>query len=362
MMSKPYLPTSRQAVIEDVDGKPKIAEIPMPELIPGTVLIKTEVVALNPSDYKMGASFPSPGAVIGNDFAGTVIAVAEGTETEIKPGDIVFGGSHGSNPGNPESGAFATYVRAPADVVLRLYPESRLTMKSAATFGVALATCSLSLWGQDALGLQATPYEPSAERFPVLVYGGSTATGTVAIQLLKLSGLDPIATCSPRNFDLVRAAGATAVFDYADPHSMDRIKEYTKGQLKNVLDCISDPQSVEFCYNAIARVGGRYVSLEYVPDELLARRRAVNASFVMAYEIVGEEVKLPGAYGKPADDVKRELGASCFAMFEGLLREGKLRPHPIEQLERGLHGVLDGLALLKSGSVSGRKLVAVLSP
>lgn len=46
----------------------------------------------------------------------------------------------------------------------------------------------------------------------MLVYGGSTATGTIATQLLELSGYDPIATCSPRNFDLVRSRGASAVF------------------------------------------------------------------------------------------------------------------------------------------------------
>ena len=72
----------------------------------------------------------------------------------------------------------------------------------------------------------------------------------------------------------------------------------------------------------MARVGGRYVSLELVPDEMLAKRRAVHARLVMAFEILGEEVKLPGGYGKPADPEKRELGVRLFSMFQRLLNEG----------------------------------------
>lgn len=351
---------SRRALAQDHNGNPQLVDLPMPALLPGTILVKTQAVALNPSDYKMGAAFPTEGAVIGNDFAGVVVAVAEGTNTTLNVGDTVFGGSHGSNPGNRESGAFATYIRASSDVVMRLDPACGLSIEQAATFGVALATCTLALWGADALDLKATPETPAQQSIPVLVYGGSTATGTIAIQLLRLSGFDPITTCSPRNFGYVRAAGASAVFDYADPTTPAAIKTHTKGQLKHVLDCISDAQSVEACYSSIARLGGRYTSLELVPDALLARRRAIEASFVMAYQIVGEEVQLPGGYGKPADDVKRELGARFFKMFGRLLQRGELRPHPVQQMADGFDGILDGLSLLKSGTVSCTKLVVAL--
>ena len=37
-------------------------------LKPGTGLVETIIVALNPGDYKMGAAFPIPGAVIDMDF------------------------------------------------------------------------------------------------------------------------------------------------------------------------------------------------------------------------------------------------------------------------------------------------------
>jgi NADPH:quinone reductase-like Zn-dependent oxidoreductase len=182
----------------------------------------------------------------------------------------------------------------------------------------------------------------------------------VAIQLLKLSGFDPIAICSPANFELVRMYGATAAFDYTNPQTAAKVKAHSGGRLKHALDCISDKQSVECCYAAMSRVGGRYVSLEFVPDELLARRRAIHANFVLGFEVSGEGTKLPGAYGKPADPEKRELGKRCFAMYQRLVDEGKVRPHPTQLLEGGLGGVLEGLALLKSGSISGMKLVVNL--
>ncbi|RYP08469.1 hypothetical protein DL764_001895 [Monosporascus ibericus] len=354
------IPSTRRAITEDADGKGKIVNIPVPDLIPGTVLIKTKAVALNPGDYKIGAAFPAPGAVVGHDFAGTIVAIANGTETDLRPGDMVCGVSNGSDPGTPENGAFASYLRTFAPQVMRLASTSNTSIEQAATLGLALATCTLVFWGADALDLPATPEQPAQTRQPILVYGGSTATGTIAIQLLRLSGFEPIATCSPRNFDLARARGATAVFDYADPATPAAIKKHTGDRLKYVLDCISDEHSVDMCYAAMARVGGRYTSLEVVPDELLAKRRAIKASFVMAFEISGYGTHFPGSYAKPADLSKRELGVRFFPMYQRLLSEGKLRTHPTQRLEDGLESVLDGLALLKSGSVSGKKLVVFL--
>ncbi|KAI2620572.1 putative zinc-binding dehydrogenase family oxidoreductase [Hypoxylon sp. NC1633] len=359
--SREDIPEFRQAITQDEEGRPQLATIPVPELVPGTILIKPTVVALNPSDCKMGAAFPTPGAVVGCDFAGTVVGIAHDTATDLVLGDPVYGVSNGSDPGNPENGAFATYLRAPAEWVMRLTSgNDATTLERAATLGTALATCTLSFWGTETLNLAGTPEKPTQTPLPVLVYGGSTATGTIAIQLLRQSGLNPIATCSPRNFDLVRASGASAVFDYADPNTAMAIKKHTGDRLKHVLDCISDPRSVDVCYAAMARVGGWYTSLELVPDELLARRRAVKPSFVMAYELSGQGIRLPGLYGKPADPAKLKLGEHFFPMYERMFNGGKLRTHPTQRLKDGLEGVLEGLALLKSGSMSGKKLVVFL--
>ena len=346
----------QRAIVQDEDGSPKLVEdAPIPELLPGTVLVETTAVALNPFDHKMGAASPSPGAVIGNDFAGTVVAFGTSAEAELAVGDLVCGTVHGSNAADRSNGAFALYLRVPSNLVLRV--PHNLKAEQAATLGLGLATSGIALWGS-ILALECSPDNPTTEAFPVLVYGGSTATGTMAIQLLRLSGLAPIATCSPHNFDLVRDIGASAVFDYTEPDVGTRIREYTNGRLQHVLDCITDRESVACCYASIGRTGGRYVSLEFCPVEWRTRR-AVKAEFVNVLEIFGKALEMSGVYTRPASTEKNEAAVRWYRMFQRLLDEGKLRTHPTQVLSGGLEGILEGLRLLKVNRISGRKLVAL---
>jgi NADPH:quinone reductase-like Zn-dependent oxidoreductase len=356
--STPELPVSQTAIIQDDNGGPKLSDgVPLPTLKAGTIMVKTVAIALNPSDYKMGAAFPTPGALIGMDFSGIVASIHPNTKTDLRIGDPVCGMVAGSNPGDPSNGAFASYIRVRPELLLRVPPD--LPMEQAATLGVGLMTNVMAIWDPSALALTATPESPTEKPFPVLVYGGSTATGTLAIQLLRLSGLEPIVTCSPHNFDLVRARGSSGEVDYVRPDVVEEIKKRTDGRLKYAYDCIADPASVAHCYAAIGRTGGRYVSLEMVPEELRTRR-AVHARVVLGYEGLGEDVPLSKGYESSADPEKLALATQYFRVFQGLLDEGMLKTHPIQKLEGGLSGVLQGLQLLKSGSVSGRKLVASL--
>lgn len=369
----------QRAIVEDASGSPLIvADVVTPALLPGTVLVKTSAVALNPTDYKTGAAFPAPGAVVGMDFAGTIVDVHPDTQTGLALGDQVCGLVYGSNPSARDDGAFAEYVRIHADFLLRvppsLDPRADGQMARAASLGVALATSALALWGPDGLHLTATPDTPAPEpeadaqgrrpaKTPVLVYGGSTACGTIATQLLRLSKLDPIAVCSPQNFDLVKARGVSAVFDRTGTAAevVAAIKAQTGRRLRHVLDCIGDADSVGICYDVMSRVGGRYVALNRVPDSLLGRRRAVKASFFHAAEGLGLEINLPRYLERPASVEKRDLVVKSFAMFQRLLDEDVLKLHPTEVLEpRGLEGILKGMQLLKAGNISGKKLVVLM--
>ncbi|KAI1209523.1 zinc-binding dehydrogenase family oxidoreductase [Annulohypoxylon truncatum] len=352
------LPVSQTAIIQDENGAPKLANgVPLPLLRDGTVMIKTVAVALNPSDNKMGTTFPTPGAIIGMDFSGIIVSIHSNTQTELRIGDRVCGAVHGSNPSEPTNGAFAQYIRARPELLFHVPRD--LTMEQAATLGVGLMTNVLALWDPEALGLVATPESPAEKPFPVLVYGGSTATGTIATQLLRMSGLEPIVTCSPRNFELVQAYGAGSAIDYVRPDVAEEIKKRTNGKLKYAYDCIADSVSVRHCYTAIGRTGGRYVSLEILPEELRTRR-AVHAKFVLGYEGFGEDVALSKGYESSANPEKFALIVKYCRIFQRFLDENALKTHPIQQLNGGLTGVLHGLQLLKSGSVSGKKLVATL--
>lgn len=370
------LPDSQRAVVEDDEGNPRIlSNCPLPPLRPRSALIQIESVGLNPSDFKTGNAFPAPGAIIGRDFVGKIICTAPDSDTSLAPGDRVCGLVHGSNAADRGNGAFAEYVRGDIDFLLRMPAslDTEADRPKAASLGVALVTNALGLWGAEHLGLEATPDSPARARLetqngepqglPVLVYGGSTATGTIAIQLLKLSGLDPIAVCSSPNFELVKSRGASGTFDRNVPAGelSAAIKAHTGGRLRHVLDCIGSPESAAICYSAMSRVGGRYTSLERVPSAVLEKRRAVRASFFHAAEGLGDSLHFHGYLEKAGSQEKRESVAKYFKMYQRLLDSGVLKPHPTQVIEpAGLESVLEGLKTLESGTVSGKKLIVTM--
>lgn len=86
-----------------------------------------------------------------------------------------------------DNGAFAEHVAASDDLLIKLPDETSFT--DAAGFGVGLGTAVLGLFSKRELGIPIERLDVPAigeDQEFVLVAGGSTATGTRAIQLLKL--------------------------------------------------------------------------------------------------------------------------------------------------------------------------------
>jgi NADPH:quinone reductase-like Zn-dependent oxidoreductase len=181
------LPPHQTVIAQDQDGRAAIydnAPLPIPD--PHMVLVKTVTVSINPCDWKMPSRFPTPGARIGCDFAGIVLSIgpdAARIRPELRVGDRICGGIHGSNPIDLPSGSFAEYVAAHADLLLKL-PEEISLAQGAVLGGSVFATLWIALF--DSLGLEGTPDAPfHGDLPPVLVYGGSTSTGTAALQILR---------------------------------------------------------------------------------------------------------------------------------------------------------------------------------
>jgi NADPH:quinone reductase-like Zn-dependent oxidoreductase len=191
-MTPGVLPGRRSAIVcvSNIPGANLAVshDIPLPiPLEAGCVLVRTFAVALNPCDWKMPDRFPAIGSVGGSDFAGTIVALSddiEETHPSLAIGDRVCGAVHGFDPSDPRTGSFSNFVLATADILLKV-PEGVGWQDAAAIGGTGIATLGIAFHQHLLPGLSlCAPYSQDGA-FHVLVYGGGTATGTMAIQLLK---------------------------------------------------------------------------------------------------------------------------------------------------------------------------------
>lgn len=354
------LPPKQVAIIQAEGGKATICndtDLPVPE--PHMVFVKIAAVSINPCDWKMPSKFPSPGARIGCDYVGTVLSIgpdAAKIQPHLKVGDRVCGGVHGSNPIDHPSGSFAQYVVGHADLLLRL-PGSISWAEGAVLGGSGIATLRLALY--ESLQLVGTPDRPlTGNDIPhVLVYGGSTSTGTLALQILRLSGYKPITTCSPRSNALVEAYGAAMCFDYHSPTCAEEIKTYTKGKLNLVLDIITDGLSQQICYGAFGRLGGRYCCLE-LPSEALHTRKTIKKEMIVGLAASGKRIALADGYEREANPCLRGYAADFFRIIQQQLDQGRFKAHPPRVLTGDFNAILEGLVILKDKGTSCEKLVA----
>ncbi|GKT90330.1 zinc-binding dehydrogenase family oxidoreductase [Colletotrichum tofieldiae] len=333
------IPTEQTALIAREDGTLGLGHhVKVPELEDDMILVKNMAVALNPIDVKMVGKLATPGAVAGMDFAGEVVSIGCKVQTSvpIQIGDRVCGAVPGMHALTPSVGAFAQYVGV-SDVVTMKIPD-HLSFEEGASLGSGIGTIGQALF--QSLQVPGTPDRPSEKPIQVLIYGGSTATGTLAIQLLKLSGLDPIATYAPEV----------------------AIKRHTGGSLRYVLDCISEPDTMQFCYRCLGRAGGKYTALEPFPAFLAeTRKHTVTADWVLGPTLLGKPLGWPEPFARAGDPKDREFARWWFASAQRLLDEGILRMHPLMIVDEtgvgGFAAVEEGLATLRKKQVSGQKLI-----
>lgn len=181
-------------------------------------MARVRAVALNPSDNKVPAVVKRAGLVSGCDFAGEIVEVGAGANAQLRDsrrpwsvGDRVCGAVMGANPDGPTRGAFAQFVAADP-VVLTLLPESWGWDSAAALGGSCIGAVGQALFKEMQLvspndlgklveskkgeisGVEersdqsqiSTGVAKGDLRKVVLVYGGSTASGTIALQLIRL--------------------------------------------------------------------------------------------------------------------------------------------------------------------------------
>lgn len=173
--------TMKAIIIHGKDAK--VEERSQPKLRDDYLLVKTVAIALNPTDWKhIAGGLAAEGGISGCDFSGYVEEVGSKVTKQWKKGDKIAGVAHGANYSNPEDGAFAEYVAAKGDVQMKM-PDS-LSFEQAATVSLGAMTCGQGLY-EGGLGLNL-PTDPTKNGEFVLIYGGSTATGSLGVQYAKL--------------------------------------------------------------------------------------------------------------------------------------------------------------------------------
>lgn len=257
------MPENKAAWLVGKNKPLEVKEAPSPTPNEHEIVIGVHAVAINPVDRLIAIhgplffnwlKFPM---ILGSDMAGEVVQIGSSVK-RFKVGDrVVTMGLGTAKPeqstGDRES-AFQLYSIAREHMTSPI-PDS-MTYEDGSVFPLATSTAASGLYQKDYLALQH-PTVPARKPTgkTVLIWGGSTSVGCSAIQLAVSSGYEVFATCSPRNFDLMKKLGASRAFDYKNHNIIPDIIAAFKG--KECAGALSmGAGSVEKCLDILTKIQG----------------------------------------------------------------------------------------------------------
>ncbi|KAF2868785.1 alcohol dehydrogenase GroES-like domain-containing protein [Massariosphaeria phaeospora] len=317
----------------------------IPTPAPHEILVKNEVIAFNPVEYKIAKLGVIPlqyPAIIGSTFAGTVEATGSHV-TNFQLGDRVVVSKKFGVVGN-QYGAYQRYVVV-GDIMVSKVPDN---VDAAVPASLMMnLTCVVGLF-TGRLGLDKPSLDDSvvpAKGQNILIYGGSSSFGGLSVQYLSQAGYTVVTTSSPKHRDFVSRLGATAVIDHTrEPDALvDEL--VAAGPFDVVVDMISLPNTIAVTARVLAsQEGGKLYAMQpaFGPETL---PDGVTRVFEPWSESLYEEQK-------------RDLQTWAMETYlpEGISR-GFITPLPIEKVSGGLEGINEALDRLHKG-VSGVRLVA----
>ncbi|KXL43618.1 hypothetical protein M433DRAFT_303381 [Acidomyces richmondensis BFW] len=183
-------------------------------IIDNEILVKVHAWAVNPCDVLLqdqALPFITHPFRPGEDCAGVIERVGSAAATTFQVGDRITGLATSATSKELKHGAFQDYVVLDYRLACKI-PE-RLSFREASVFPLAIITSSFALFHQDYLGLPFPSVNSEKINKSVLIWGGSSAVGSNAIQLAKAAGFHVITTCSARNFGYVERLGADKTFE-----------------------------------------------------------------------------------------------------------------------------------------------------
>ena len=298
------VPETMQAIDPESPGGPEVlrlVERPVPQPAAGEVLIRVAAAGVNRPDVlqRKGGYPPPPGApsIPGLEIAGTVVALGADVDAALL-GQRVCALLAG--------GGYAQYAVAPAGQCLPV-PDG-LEMVEAAAIPETLFTVWTNLFERAF----------ATEGDSVLLHGGTSGIGTMAIALANIFGLTIIVTAgSDAKCARALELGATHAINYKTEDFVERVLAITDGKgVTAVIDM----------------VGGDYVprNLRCLADDgrhvSIAVQGGAQAT-VPLFEIMRRRLTLTGSTLRPRDTafkslVADEIGRTVWPHVEA----GRLRP------------------------------------
>lgn len=212
----------------------ELKDAPMPVPSDKEVIIRNRAVGINPVDWaiqNMGILVQEYPFILGCDMAGDVYQVGSSV-TKFRVGDRVTAlvdasSSNGDGSTNNAAGAFQLFVKAEENSVAKI-PDF-VEYAEASVLPLCITTAASALFDKDCLGLPLPQLEPKSQGKVILIWGGSSAVGALAIQMVVAAGFDVATTASAHNLELLRSLGAKYVFDRNKSTIIDDITTALKG-------------------------------------------------------------------------------------------------------------------------------------
>ncbi|MXO88628.1 NAD(P)H-quinone oxidoreductase [Alteraurantiacibacter aestuarii] len=292
----------------------RLAQRPVPQPGAGQVLIAVSHAGVNRPDclQRMGVYPPPPGAsdLPGLEVSGQIAALGEGVDPAMM-GQQVCALVNG--------GGYAAFCLAQAGHCLPV--PAGLSMAEAAAMPETLFTVWHNVFERG----------HARDGETLLVHGGTSGIGTMAIKLARLFGITVIATCgSDAKCELARQVGANHAINYKTSDFGEQVLALTDGGGANViLDVVAgeytqrnlDCLAVDGRLVTIATLGGIKAQINVV--KLMVRRQTLTGSTL-----------------RPRSDAFKALLADEIAanvwpfVAEGALRPQMDRIFPLEQAAR----------------------------
>jgi NADPH2:quinone reductase len=278
---------------------PEKRSVPAPG--PNEILIRVEAAGVNRPDVaqRSGSYPPPPGAsdLPGLEVAGEVVALGEGAskhELGHKVMSLVAGGG------------YAQYCIA-QDAQAIAVPSSLSMLEAGAT-----PETLMTVWHNVFERGQLQPGET------ILIHGGSSGIGTMAIQLAKAFGSKVIVTVGSKDkADACLGLGADHAINYKADDFVEAAKKMTSGTGPNVILDMVGGDYVERNYDAAA-TDGRIVQIALLGGP----KAAANFAKLMV-----KRLHHTGSTLRPRSNADKAAMVSAIeAKVMPLVRQGRIRP------------------------------------